>query len=253
MRRKLLALLGALCASAILIAAEVTIDFSADPTSTWTAARGGYAWDDPNDELDVDQSIASPLIIRYTGTLPGSVEHEAQCTAKVGDSSGTSTTGCAGVRIDSSSDEGYGLNIDRADTAVVVRRSGGSNTSNPGTCTQQAITVNDNEFFTVRIAAAGVVGAAVDLEFWVTNHGASKPGADPGWISAGTTLHFTCQDNSATGTRLDESTHTNTGIVHSVQGTNYDSQTDYFHSRSIADRSPASSSGCWMALLGVGC
>lgn len=249
---RVVAFLVAFGTQAIIWAAEATIDFSSDPAATWTAARGGYVWDSGNGELDPDFTIASPIILRYTGTLPGSVEHESQCTARVGDSSGTSTGGCGGVRISSSADDGYGVSIDRADTLSIVRRSDSSNTTNPGTCTTQTPVVNDFEFFTVRIAAEGAVGAAVTLTVWYINHGTTKPASDPGWISAGATT-FTCTDNSATGTRLDEATHTNTGIVHGAQGSDYDSMTDYFHSRSIADRSAGGSGPCLRSLLGVGC
>lgn len=247
---RVVAVLFAFSIHPILWAAEAVIDFASDPASTWTAARGGYVWDSGNGELDLDFTIASPIILRYTGTTPGSVEHESQCTARVGDSSGTSTGGCGGVRIGASADDGYGVSIDRADTLSIVRRSDGSNTTNPGTCTTQTPAVNDFEFFTVRIAAEGAVGSAVTLTVWYINHGTTKPAADPGWISAGATS-FTCSDNSASGTRLDEATHTHTGIMHGAQGSDYDSMTDYFHSRAISDRSAGSSRPCFAALLGV--
>jgi hypothetical protein len=118
--------------------------------------------------------------VRYSVNGPGSIEHEAQCTFIQGTGGVFPSGAAAACRIDNTgADDWYYIEIDLDDDVILCRLNGASRTA---LTTFTGGFVNAaSDWLTVRIAAAGAIGANTVISLWWQNHGGSKP-ADPGWI-----------------------------------------------------------------------
>lgn len=215
---------------------EYTDDFSTDPSSRWTAHRSASpTWDSGNGEYDMNTASGDSWI-RYSANNPGSIEHESQHTFFLNGRVSQDRHGVA-IRLASAADDAYHLVAgNQADSLYLNRYNAGTRST---IATFTGYTMANDEFHTCRLAASGTAGNNVVLDAWDTNHGASKPGADPGWLGTDGTPDDTYTDTSVD--RLDDSTHIYCGIGWQGQGGDWDTQCDWFKERALTDRSGASS------------
>lgn len=210
-------------------------NFDADTSTRWTDRLGAspaHVWDGTNFEMDVDCSVGN-IGIQYSSAGPGSIEHEAQVTYKVGGAIAQPSPGVAVRMRNDATTEWYAAYIDRETNRLEIhRRNAAGNWDSLATL---GITVANNDFVTVRLRAAGAVGAAVVLDAWYLNHGSSKP-SDPGWIGATADLNVT--DAATTDTvRHDQAEHAYCGVSGKAGGFDYDTQHDFWKARTIAEAS----------------
>lgn len=206
---------------------EYTDDFGTDPSSRWTVELGAWAWD--SGTFDMDANLASFQGARYTNGSPGSIEHEAQCTAVLGASRGPGP----GVRFDNTGvDDWYSHHWGGANVYALSRWNAGTRSA----LTTFPLTGAENDFCTYRLAASGTAGSNVVLDTWATNHGTSKP-SDPGWYGDSGSPGGTYTDTNAS--RLDDSVHAQCGVGCRNGGTDFDTQIDFFKLRAISDRAGA--------------
>lgn len=205
---------------------EYLDDFATDPASRWTTVGWPFVHDSGNGEMDVNMSDDGG--IRYSDNGTGSIEHESQVT----NLTGVSRIPGPAVRFATNGDTTfYALGVSATDSFSIQRLLLGART----TLASATATLATNDFATLRFAAEGGNGATVAFTGWLTNHGVSKP-ADPGWIAA-TALSFDVATDSSVDRLDDDSLHMQCGVGGRLIGTDYDTQTDYFKQRTIADRS----------------
>jgi len=208
-----------------------TDDFDVDSSSSWTNdGVSAYARDTTNGELD-GSAFDEDSRLRYSANNPGSIEHETQVT---GLSNSSTRAVLAGVRMQASPGDAYGLRVQNngsgAQVLVLSRTNGGTRTDLLTTSTFGTL----GNFVTVRLSAAGTAGSNVVLNIWRTDHGASKPGAQK-WLKEGAQPDATYTDTAAD--RLDDSTHIYGGLAgRGPAGSGHDSRLDYWKTRALSDR-----------------
>ena len=201
-------------------------NFDTDPYSgRWANEIKSAVWDSANQELDIADD--NDVVIRYATSL-GSIEHEAQVTARA--NTNARLVG-PGVRWDSVGlDEGYGMTIENGGLNL-YRWNAGVRTGL--TTLQMPVTFTAGNYYTMRLSATGGAGNSVVLEIWVVDHGSTKP-SDPGWIGSDNSSQGIFTDTSAT--RLDEINNMNGAIAGRGSTSVYDHQHDYFKVRTLAAR-----------------
>ncbi len=206
--------------------AEYSDNFNTNPyAGRWVNEIKGATWDSVNFDLDIvdDNDVA----IRYTSS-PGSIDHEAQVTARANTS--TRLVG-PGVRWDNAGvDNGYGMTIENGGV-IIQRYNNGARTNVQSFAIP--VTFTGGNFYTMRLAASGGVGGNVTLNIWVVDHGPTKPG-DPGWIGNDSSPQITFTDSSAT--RIAGLTNDNGAIAGRASISTFDGQHDYFKLRAISAR-----------------
>lgn len=207
--------------------------FTSDPGATFTQVSSTWAHDNTNGEMDV--ALAGNWAMKYVGsspTAPNHIEHEQQCSWFTGTGPADGVGG-NGVRFSTSQYDAYVTNVyyGTADT-INVRRIINGTASTLHTWT--GLVMAPSVCVTTRMAARGAIGNSVILEYWYVDHGASKPGTDPGWIGVDGSPSYTYTDSDAS--RLDDSVHVQCGIGGHWQGIDYDTRHHRFKTRAISDR-----------------
>ena len=207
---------------------EYTDDFGTDPTTRWTVEVGAWAWD--STDLEMDVNVSTDGLFRYSANSPGSIEHEAQVTA-IGSSANNRLMGAA-TRVDNAgANDGYlswihgaAVNLDRMVAGVRTTLTTGT-----------PVTYTSGDWYSLRLSAEGGNGANVVLNFWITDHNATKP-ADPGWVGVVGTPDITYTDTDVA--RLDDSTLNLQGGIGGRQSdtSEFDTRHDFFKVRAISDR-----------------
>jgi hypothetical protein len=224
--------------------AVLTDDFTTDTSANWAHSGGAgftpgsdVTWDTGAGELAMAW-IVDDAIGRYT-SVPGSLDHEVQATIRC---AAVTLEHCASASPRINGGDAYWLAVAADYRAAIARYNGGTITAlryidlsngSDFAAGDAATEPDTSDWVTVRIAAQGSVGGNVTLSFWWTVHGASKPGADPGWIGVDGSPQFVWVDSDAN--RLDDAVHDDVGIA----GLQNDSPTrlDWWKARNISDRS----------------
>jgi len=219
--------------------AVISDDFATDPATRWAGVDSApFTWDNVNQEFVVDLTVTNPIAYRYTSSAPGSIEHECQVTFKMGTSSSEQGTGGPGVRMDSGGAEDYyGCNVNWRDGEIVIVRSVGGSATEVG-LPLTGLTLTDDDWITIRLAAAGTAGSNVVLSLWYQT--ASGAGAKPNhtaMIGVDGSPDLTRTDSDTD--RLDAANHSNVGIVSGAQGNQYDTRHDNWRAQNISDRGGA--------------
>lgn len=210
--------------------AQTLDDFTTDPAARWSAiGASAYTWDSANGEFDVNTVSADPYLFA-NAAAPGGMDQEAQLSFIMGADNFEARAPVPMVRHRSGQVEGYFLRFNHVeDFYQLLRFTAGAEGEVGGGA---ALTINPSEWYTVRIAAEGGVGANVTISVWVQSHGASKP-ADPGWIGANGSPDNIWTDTN--GSRLDEADSVLCGIA-GKDTSDYDTRCDFYKHRLIADR-----------------
>jgi hypothetical protein len=218
-------------------------DFTTDTSANW-AHSGGNAffpnsdatWDLGAGELVMSWSASDALGVY--ASVPGSIDHEVQATLRM---SATALEHCASAAPRMSGADAYWLALAADYRAALARYNAGAitalryidlSTGADFAAGAAAAEPNTSDWVTVRIAAQGAIGLNVTLSLWYVVHGASKPGADPGWIGTDASPRFVYVDTDAA--RLDDAGHVSVGIagLQNAGGT----RLDYWRARAITDR-----------------
>ncbi len=219
-------------------------NFPDDPSGRWTALGGtAWAWDATN--FDIDFNTAGDALLRYD-TAPGSIEHEAQCTAV---SNATRPMGVALRVHNSTTFDGYTVGWANADSYQIQRFVAGVRTL---IATTAATGLAALDFYTVRASAEGGDGANVVLRGYFIDHNSTTKPSDPGLIGDVDTPAPDISYTDTDATRLDDvSVHLYTGMGGRGGGADYDSQNDFFKMQAISDRAAAASSRIFISEIGL--
>lgn len=211
-------------------------DFSTDPATRWTAELNGGTWDSGAAEYDLPAGL-SDIGARYSANGPGSIEHEAQVTARW--LTGMSRLVGPAVRFATDgTDDFYGWNLVSDGSLALYRWNAGARTTLEASSSVATMTVDD--YYTLRLAAEGLDGANVTLRAWVADHNTSKPGAFA-WIGADESPTFTFAADTSVD-RLDNGAlHMHCGIGSRDPGVG-NTQHDWFGLRALSDRVAGGSS-----------
>ncbi len=215
--------------TSLINASEFSDNFDTNPYSgSWTNEMSSAVWDSTNGELDLNND--NDTAVRYSQSSPGSIEHEAQVTALM--VTGERLVG-PGVRFNNTGENSmYGMVLEGGVVNIYRWNSGARSHI---ASISSGVSSAPGNYYTMRMSASGGVGSSVVLNVWLSDHGSSKP-SDPGWIGQDGSPNVTFTDSSASGTRLDGSLNSQTGIAGRASVTVNDNRHDYFKTRAISDR-----------------
>lgn len=214
---------------------EYTDDFSSDPfagggASPWhnPGFDAGGTWDGTTD-FEIDMGGDNSAGLRYRANNPGSVEHESQAlTLTYSDRRAIGP----GVRM-SNAANGYGCTLDQSGNLQIWKYVANVRTQ----LVAATETYTAGHWCNQRLAAAGAVGANVDLSYWVNTTGSSsKPGSDLGWEGVDGSPDETYTDTAAD--RLDDAADIDCGLC-GRGSISAPSRTDRWKTRAISDRGGA--------------